>query len=509
MTTMLCQKISKNYVQFEVNGRIYCDNISGNVVTDIFHPDLMNLYLEKYEQQNNLKVSYHDLVLISVYENHDEILYDLPNRLRELHILSSICTEIILSPENKANLEVICLDKTNLLNCPDISECSKLKLLRINNSNLHGFGFVLPPTLQHLNLSGNYLNNENVQFSILNPFLPKNSKDLMKFKLNFNDNHFRHEDLPENLTNNYLFLRQGTYRHKKISFVNVHQDNIQQMMREIIDADADADTDAISDANILKNNSQTVHLSSINQSSYQSILIMEKYIQDHELTLELKIPKNTFEPNLMAFLRTECASTAVHTMTKKTYANLVSIVWTIIQHHPSKLDMKERLRQELMDSVGYCFTGKVNRLINSMVGFIPGVKVSISYKEEIQMSIQRILTKFMECINSHSKHNIRTNYQHTMYEISELFCDIPKDILEYEKITPEYQQSWLDSVQEMYEDRFGKFHFPNPTDSNNPYEISWNNDVLFRHMFNHPTHGKLVIEFLIVGQYIDDKVSFF
>jgi hypothetical protein len=534
---------SKNYIQFEVSGRVFCDSIHGDIVTDIFNRTMMNIYLEKYDQQNNLKVRYDDLVLISVYENHDNVITGLPARLRELHMMSSICTELHLSQENQDNLEVICLDKTNLVRLPDLSHCVKLKLVKINHSNLQHFcdnGHPLPKSLLEINLSGNNLTCENTQFAAFDPLLPptittnKNYK-YNKFKLNLNDNHFKFERVPTNITNNFLLLRQGTYKHSRISFQNVHEENIRQMVLNT------------SGGNILQGNGQTVHLSSINRSVHASILVMEKYIQDHKLTLIRNIPTGTFQGmvwqqtfgvDVRNFLQKECASEAKHSLTKKTYKELFLIIWTIICHHPSKADMIERLNVELLDSIGFCFTGKINRLINSMVGFLEGVKVSISYKEEIQMSIQTILSKFTlflsreegvksklctNCITQKTDTcpfcqtnitdikyilQVRKTYQDFMYEISELFCDIPHDIIVSEKITPEYQNSWLESFQDLYEEQFGKLIITNTDNPDIKYEILWNDDVQTQHYYNNPQKG--MIENLdLCGHYENEKIILF
>jgi hypothetical protein len=126
----------------------------------------------------------------------------------------------------------------------------------------------------------------------------------------------------------------------------------------------------------------------------------------------------------------------------------------------------------------------MNRLINSLVGFVDGVKVSISYKEEIQMSIQRSLEKINNFIeenpkqgNNLSKEEIHKKLQEFMFNIRELFVDIPIDIIENEKITPEYGQSWMENIVELYESHFEKYMI----EWNNikQAEILWTDDVVW------------------------------
>jgi hypothetical protein len=68
----------------------------------------------------------------------------------------------------------------------------------------------------------------------------------------------------------------------------------------------------------------------------------------------------------------------------------------IIMHHPQKEDLKIRMITELTDSVGMCFTGRINRMVNALVGFVDRVTVSISKKEEVNINVSQIVHRLME-----------------------------------------------------------------------------------------------------------------
>jgi hypothetical protein len=195
-------------------------------------------------------------------------------------------------------------------------------------------------------------------------------------------------------------------------------------------------------------------------------------------------------------------------------------------NHKEKENLLLRLDQELMDSIGFCFTGCINRLINVLVGFVDGIKVSISYKEEIQMSIQVILKKIHLFIAQYDISNnlFKTDYNMLLqnekiskkyldkndkiemnkiykqmsefvWEADELFCGIPEDIIKTEHINENYKMAWIDSIVELMENTFGKNIL---TINNFEYEILWNNDIVITDFFG---------EQIIKGYWIEESNS--
>jgi hypothetical protein len=133
--------------------------------------------------------------------------------------------------------------------------------------------------------------------------------------------------------------------------------------------------------------------------------------------------------------------TTIHTKTKIRYSDLLVRVWLLIKNHKQKKDFVENVKIELVSSVGMCFTGRINRLVNSLVGFVDGITVGISIKEQLQLEIGKIIAKL-------SKKEI--NYDDAVKEITVLFED--PDVVEDKSINTYYKQAWLDALEDYKED---------------------------------------------------------
>jgi len=74
-------------------------------------------------------------------------------------------------------------------------------------------------------------------------------------------------------------------------------------------------------------------------------------------------------------------------------STLFEKVVRIIIHHEHKEGLIERLKEELTEAMGMCFTGRMNRLVNSLSGIVEGIKVSFSIEEQIQLESQKIIER--------------------------------------------------------------------------------------------------------------------
>jgi hypothetical protein len=86
-----------------------------------------------------------------------------------------------------------------------------------------------------------------------------------------------------------------------------------------------------------------------------------------------------------------------------------------------------------------CFMGRMNRLVNSMVGIVENVQVGLSTREEIDLEIQALLKKF-------TSKNISLDeckkLMNELFETVELHI-IPKNI----------QQSYIDALDDYEDDK--------------------------------------------------------
>ena len=164
----------------------------------------------------------------------------------------------------------------------------------------------------------------------------------------------------------------------------------------------------------LVNNGQSVHISSINKAICKSITLINELAEKHppvENPLEYIIkPKNVFKRayhyvrNMFKSLDDDItdsnttiqnwfASGEIHSLHQITFAQLFEKVVRIIIHHEHKEGLIERLREELTEALGMCFTGRMNRLVNSLSGIVDGNKVSFSIEEQIQLESQQIIER--------------------------------------------------------------------------------------------------------------------
>ncbi len=478
-----------SFITFNKNGREYVDKLEGENATDFFSQDLANIYLSKYEEEIGHTVNYNDITSIILFKNYNRNII-LPDSCKKAHIQSAVASNIIINDVTALVLESLTFDFTNLDEIPDISKCINLKELTINHSNLRSFrpGYTLPPKLQILNLRFNNISDVDHMVFKTHPHL----------KLNMSCNKLS-EDTMFNIR---LILPradlklQGQYTYKPITMDNLNVidirillDNMRQQEREDRqrqqrererERERAAQPQAPDPAparNALEGNSQTVHLTSINKSIVRAHKAILKYIKENNLNynangsiveklsnmfckpdedkiiqkmldlfLELKLTNDvkkirTYIDNVI-FIN----SVEKHSVLGITYKDLFFQVWLIVLNHPEKNNLVERFYTEIKDSMGMCFTGRMNRLVNVLVGYIDGVVVNISLKEEIQMSIQRVIKKLND------KRIDFITAKKEMHDI--LYYDYdnadPNDPNNY--ISEEYRQTWLEGLNDYRPD---------------------------------------------------------
>ena len=167
-TIQLDNKLDKNHIIFRHNNRYYSKNILGDDVDNVFKENLMNIHLNQYEETIG-RITYHDIVYISVLYNYDDMIRNLPNNLIGLFVMSSTCTTLTLSEQVKQTIQNIHLDKTNINSFPNIDGCNKLRQLKIIHSNISSFNinYDLPLSLDEFILSGNKITNANFAYDKL------------------------------------------------------------------------------------------------------------------------------------------------------------------------------------------------------------------------------------------------------------------------------------------------------------------------------------------------------
>lgn len=108
------------------------------------------------------------------------------------------------------------------------------------------------------------------------------------------------------------------------------------------------------------------------------------------------------DKNIDAIIYQNCLDKTVHSVLLIEYRDLFIVVWTRILNEKDpalRENMINRLKQEIMEGRGLCFTGKLTRLVNSLVGFYPDIRIQISTPEQIYAKIQHHLQQHEGKVN--------------------------------------------------------------------------------------------------------------
>jgi hypothetical protein len=74
---------------------------------------------------------------------------------------------------------------------------------------------------------------------------------------------------------------------------------------------------------------------------------------------------------------------------------------------PEPEEMKARLKQEILESEGMCFTGRLSRVVNSLMGFYSDINIQIGSIDQINARINQVLAKYGDSDIETQKEKIR------------------------------------------------------------------------------------------------------
>lgn len=337
---------------------------------NIFNRGIVNILLEPYQELEGIHYTYDDIstMILNYYRGHKNDNIELPKELKKLEINSSSMLEI---PHFPQSIEKIII---------------RSSFIRLSNED-----FTKYPNLKQLELG---------VYSDINSIYPTNLFKKIKIQ------HIE----TQSGWGVYQQIGEGPadFTHRD-NIIGYREDRINPA--PIIDLEPDANKIAH-----LVNNSQSVHISSINKAICKSITLInelaEKYppLEDPLSYIIIIIkPTNVFKRayhyvrNIFidditingsnTTLQNWFASQEIHSLHQITFATLFEKVVRIIIHHEHKEGLIERLREELTEAMGMCFTGRINRLVNSLSGIVEGIKVSFSIEEQIQLESQQIIKR--------------------------------------------------------------------------------------------------------------------
>lgn len=150
------------------------------------------------------------------------------------------------------------------------------------------------------------------------------------------------------------------------------------------------------EAHVTHNNSENIHLTSIQKSTEKSIAHILGYVPKHRMETNIAhiITGIRCDKELADHIRHVCSVNAVHSTYKTTFKDVLIKVYAMIADHPERKTLLDILRQELTDGQKTCLTGQITRLANALNGFVTDVAISISKNEELSNSIVALRKKY-------------------------------------------------------------------------------------------------------------------
>ena len=360
----------------------------------LFNRNLMNLVLERYDDDI---YKFDDISSIILNDYSERTIRDIPNKLKSLKINDS-ALEVL--PDFPLSISNICINSSHMFIYTSFEKYTNLVELRLKVAHI-AEEVRYPESLVFKAIS------ISIPIPVDDPFAPA-----------------RERAHPSVVRDRNVFVRK---------FRPVLS-RVDPAIKNLVE------------------NGQSVHISSINESVSRSIAVItecaaafplrqnpvedmkaflaEKYKTEPNILSETPIePQNTgIFSYIFSFLyrnppkvagiqeeireaapEEECeyapllkeinvwmANMSVHSMNNETFGTLFEKIVRVGVNHESKNDILSRLETELTDSIGMCFTGQVNRMVNSLVGFIEGVVVSFSLKEQILLESNMIMASLTE-----------------------------------------------------------------------------------------------------------------
>ena len=89
------------------------------------------------------------------------------------------------------------------------------------------------------------------------------------------------------------------------------------------------------------------------------------------------------DKDTIRLLRLYCSDRSVHSVHLLTYSELLGYVWARIEKHEHRDGLMKVLAEQVRDSEGKCFTGRINRLVSVLAGFCDDIVIEISDNSRI------------------------------------------------------------------------------------------------------------------------------
>ena len=339
-----------------------------NLITDIPH--------------NLLKLK--KLKKIYLYDNYITVVKNLPNSIIKLGLGDNKISEIKKIPESLKKLDLSNNHITEIKNLPEGLTYLNLKdneITKIKN---------LPIELNELQLENNYIT------KIKN--LPQSLK-----KLDLGYNQITEiKNLPNSLEE--FFLQHNQITEIPLTLLELtnltnfyHIGNPIEHIPPIIQRWIDRiDNGRLTINRQVYDDLQNVHNSNIQASFRNSLqnIIKDKDLLNNDFIKENLINNQILNEESKREILNYFKDDTEHSIYRINYQELFQYVYSRIYKHKNKDDILKILNQDIQDGIGKCFTGRLTRLLNVLVGYYDDIEIQISDKEQITNIIISLKNKY-------------------------------------------------------------------------------------------------------------------
>ncbi len=151
-------------------------------------------------------------------------------------------------------------------------------------------------------------------------------------------------------------------------------------------------------SNMIYNNKQNIHNHHIQNSFRTSLnnILKDKQLLDLQTIKQQILENNILTEQTKREILNYCDYDAMHSSLLITYSDLLIYVWSRITFSDNKDEILQVLNQEINDGLCMCFTGRLTRLLNTLVGFYDDIELQISDSEQITNIIMSLKNKFSD-----------------------------------------------------------------------------------------------------------------
>ena len=146
--------------------------------------------------------------------------------------------------------------------------------------------------------------------------------------------------------------------------------------------------------NNIYNDHQNIHNTNIQKSFRNSLSNIIKDLLNIEFIKEDLINNKILNQQSKREIFNYFEDNTLHSIYLISYQELFQYVYSRIYKHQNKNDILQILNQEIKDGLCMCFTGRLTRLLNVLVGYYDDIEIQISDNEQITNIILNLRKKY-------------------------------------------------------------------------------------------------------------------